>query len=111
MANPFTTMFQGKETTHNIQALNGAEVKLRTLSLADNAEIEAIIYSKGLDENGKPIISIEDINSAKILRVSKSLVNPKMSVKELNALSVGSMDAINEIMDIINPIEVDEKKS
>jgi len=108
MANPFD-IFSNTETKHKIAALQGAEVTLKTLSIAENAEVEAIVYNKGFDDSGKPIISIEDINKGKIARVSKALVKPQMSIKELEALSFTSMEAINEIIDILTPKE-DEGK-
>ena len=108
MSNPFN-QFAGTETKHKIASLQGAEVTLRTLSLAESAEIDAILYSQGFGEDGKPILSIESINKAKIVRVSKALVSPKMSVKELESLSISSLDAINEIVDILAP-KADEGK-
>ncbi len=108
MSNPFN-QFAGTETKHKIAALQGAEVTLRTLSLSESAEIDAILYSQGFGDDGKPILSIESINKAKIVRVSKALVIPKMSVKELESLSISSLDAINEIVDILTP-KVDEGK-
>jgi len=102
MANPFN-IFAGQETKHKIAALQGAEVTLKTLSIAESAEVEALVYSKGFGEDGKPIIDIPSINQAKLMRVSKALVNPKMSVKELEALGVGSMEAIDELIEIMSP--------
>lgn len=106
MKNPFE-QFNGKETKHKIEALGGAEVTLRELSLADNAEIEALLYKEGFNDDGKPIMSITNINKAKLMRVSKALVVPVMTMEHLETLSLHSLNAINEIADIVNP-RVDE---
>lgn len=108
--NPFD-LFKSTQTKHTIAALNGAEVTLRTLSLAENAEVDAILYAGGFNDDGTPIISMENITKAKLARVAKSLLEPKMTIAQLNALSVSSMEAINEITEIINPTKDKEGKS
>jgi len=107
MANPFD-MFKAEETTHTIKALNGAKITLKNLSLQESTRVDTIMYTKGFKDDGTPILSMEDITAAKLLRLSLALVEPTMSVKDLESLSIQSMEAINEITDIINPPRVDE---
>ena len=106
MKNPFER-FNGKENKYEIAALGGAEVTLRELSLADNAEIESLLYKEGFNDDGKPIMNISNINRAKLMRVSKALVIPTMSIEQLEGLTLHAMEVINEIADIVNP-RVDE---
>ena len=104
--NPFDT-FKGAESTHKIKSLN-AEVTLRTLSLNDTLRVEAILFKDGFDD-GKPNISMEAITEAKLLKVSLALVKPKMSVTELKALPKEAMEAINEINEILSPVEEEKE--
>ena len=97
--NPFDT-YKPTETKHHIKTLN-AEVTLKTLSLSDSSRVDAILYKDGFTDEGAPQVTIEAITEAKLLRVSLSLVEPKMSVTELKALPKDAMEAINEITEII----------
>ncbi len=104
--NPFE-QYKPTETKHHIVALN-AEVTLKTLSLNESMRVDAILYKEGFDD-GKPNITMEAIQEAKLLRVSLALVKPKMSVKELKALPKDAMKAIDEIADLLNPAAVEEE--
>ena len=105
--NPFD-LFKPTETSHKIAALNGAEVTLKTLSQAEKAEIDAVLYSGGF-EDGKPVLSMEALNKANIVKLSKILVEPKMSIKDLERLSVEVDSAFKEIIDLVTP-KVEEGK-
>ena len=105
--NPFS-MFTPKETKHKIEALGGAEVTLVELTQAQKAEVDAILYSNGFGDDGKPKLDLNDINRANTLKLSLSLLEPKMSVKELNTLSVDATGAFSEILKLTNP-EVEEE--
>lgn len=105
--NPFNT-FKIETTKHHIAALN-AEIELKQLTLAESSVIDNILYSEGFDKDGKPKLTMEAINKAKLQRVAMALVKPKMSVEELLALPSEASEAINEIADILNPQKQDEE--
>ena len=105
--NPFE-QYKPTETKHHIVALN-AEVTLKTLPLNESMRVDAILYKEGFDD-GKPNITMEAIQEAKLLRVSLALVEPRMSVKELKALPKDAMKAIDEIAEVLTPTIVDDKE-
>ena len=107
-ANPFS-MFTPSETVHKVKALNNASITVRDLTQAEKAAIDGIMYSEGFGTDGKPQLSIEAIGKANLMKISKVLVEPKMSVKELEALSVEASSAFTEILELISP-KVDEGK-
>ena len=99
MSNPFE-MYKPTETKHHIKTLK-AEVTLKTLSLADSARVDAVLYKDGFNDDGAPQVTIEAITEAKLLRVSLALVEPKMSVTDLKALPKEAIEAVNEISEIL----------
>jgi len=86
---------------HKIKAL-GAEVTLRDLTLKEIKDV-ANSMIKGTDSKGNPEIDYEKANESKLLKISMALVEPKMTVPELEALGRGASDAIDEIFAIVDP--------
>ena len=106
MANPFD-MFTPKESKHKIKALNGAEVTLRDLTAEESSVITAKMFD-GYDEVGRAKLRVGGFAASNIERVATALVEPKMTVRQLNKLSASSSDAINELVAIISPIKLTE---
>ena len=106
MANPFD-IYKATETTHFIKALN-AEVTLRSLSLAESARIDEVLLKDGFKDDGKPNVTYDSLQKSQLLRVSLSLVKPKMSVKDLGLLPKDVKVAIDEIIEILTPTETQE---
>lgn len=100
MTNPFT-QFEVKERKVFIEALN-AEVVLKDLSLADKAEITSTLIS-GTDDKGEAIVDVKAALGVKYVKISKALVNPKMSPEALRALSGDAEEAINELLYLVDP--------
>ncbi len=94
-------------TEHEIKSL-GATVQLRALTLKQSQEFldKAV---KGVDDEGNPIVDVKAIQEARYAKVSAALVEPKMTVGDLKALSTDAKAAIEEILDIIDPIPKEGK--
>ena len=94
--------YSATETKHKIEALDGAEVTLKELTLKEVKEI-ANEMIKGMDADGNPIIDFEKANSSQMKKVSMALIEPKMSVADLEGLGRGAKAAIDEIFAIVDP--------
>ncbi len=101
MSNIFD-QFLPKEQTYKLESLAGAEVILRKLSYGEAQKIgnESI---KGIDKNGDPIIDFEEAQRAKFKKISAALVDPKMTIKQLEALSDEAEGVIDELFKIVDP--------
>ena len=100
MSNPFSK-YKSVEKMIKVKALD-ANVKIKTLSLADSKRVDEVLFRNGFKEDGSANFTMDDITEAKLLKVSLSLVSPVMSVTELKALPSDAMDAVNEIAEAIN---------
>ena len=80
----------------------GVTVKLRKLSYAESQKIGNESIS-GIDKDGEPIINFEEANLAKLKKISAALVEPKMTVKQLSALSDEADDVIDELYKLVDP--------
>jgi len=98
--NPFTK-YKATERTIKVKAL-GADVKIKSLSLADSKRVDEVLYRNGFKDGGEPNFTMDDITEAKLLKVSLSLVEPQMSVTDLKELPAEAMEAIDEIATAIN---------
>ncbi len=101
MSNPFNK-YKSNPTVHFIESL-GAEVTLRELTYGEAEKFlkEAV---KGEEKDGTPILDMEAIAGALLAKVSLALVEPKMSVEDLEALSVSSREALMEIAKIVEGV-------
>jgi len=75
-------------------------VEIRELSNAEFTEVQALMIGDTSEKdvvNGKMEVSIRDVERSKFLAVSMSLVNPKLSVKELEGMGVSAKPGIEEI--------------
>ncbi len=94
--------YQSATTVHKIKALDDAEVTLRDLTLKEAKDIAAEIIT-GFDSDGNPEIDYEKANDSKMKKISLALVEPKMTITELEDLGVSAMDALDEIFAIVDP--------
>ena len=94
--NPFER-FSVKTKKLKIDALGGAEVVVKDLTIAEINEIN----SKVVGDVGKDGVPVMDIKKATILKyekVSKMLVEPKIAVDDLLKLSGDAVKAVDEIL-------------
>jgi len=94
--------FKPEEKTHFIEALGG-EVTLRDLTLAELSEITNSIVD-GVDADGQPKMDMRKALSLKYVKLSKALVDPKMSSDDLESLSGKAKGAIKELMFLVDPV-------
>ena len=98
----FFAEFLPKEETYKLESMKGQEVILKKLSYGENQAIgnESI---DGISADGNPQINFKEANRAKLKKISKALVEPKMTVKQLEALSEQAEDVIDELFSIVDP--------
>lgn len=98
--NPFDA-FAVTERKVVIEALDNYEVTLKDLTIA-----EADGYNKRLlkDYTGKgdPVIDLEEATKINYEKVAKALIDPKMTVAQLQALGTQGSKAITEIVKAID---------
>lgn len=109
MANAFDK-FKGSETKHVIKAMDGFEVTLRQLSLKEASKI-ANSMIKSVSKDGIPEMDIEKAGQVKLMKISAALVDPKMTVAQLEALSTDAREALDEIYAIVDPAAAEAVKN
>lgn len=101
--------YQTEQKTIKVAALDDAEVTIRQLTVNESNEFYQRIVS-GFAKDGSAEINYNAIGSVRIDKVAAAMTDPKMSVKELKALSAKAAEAINEISDAIDAFSSPEKK-
>ncbi len=101
LANVFA-QFQGHEPKKAfIEALGGAEIEYRTLTMKENDDFQKRTV-KGFDSEGKPEFNYDEFSKIKYEKVAMGLIEPAMTVEELNALDGEAAKAIAEIEALIS---------
>ena len=106
--NPFL-QFGLKTKKVKVKALNDAEVTIQELTVAQSNSFYKRVVS-GYDADGMAEINYDEMVEIKIEKVSASMLEPKMSVDELKALSVEANKAIDEISLAIDSFSDELKK-
>lgn len=104
--------FKPKTKEIEVKAWGGITVEIRELSISEVNDIQAsMLENTPLDEisKGKVNISIGKLEEAKTKAVSLALVEPKLSVDELNKMGVTAKDGVAEIYDAIKEMEQPKK--
>ena len=83
-SNPFA-MFEFGTHKAVIEALNGAEIEYRKLTMEENDTFQKLLV-KGFDDDGKPELDVNKYTDVKYEKVSAGMVSPKMTPAELKAL-------------------------
>lgn len=103
--------FKRNEKTIQVKAW-GDEVKIQQLSIKEKSEIEALIYGNATPkelEKGSFKIDIKLLMASRMKAVSYSLVEPLMSVDDLESLIGEASEGINEIYKEIEEYNVPKK--
>ena len=98
--NPFA-LLEPKTKTMILETLDGAEVTVRELSQLEGSEIASKIYDVNT-ATGEQTINMVEYVKAKFARASAMLVEPEMSVEDLQALTGDVVKVVNEIVGIKN---------
>jgi len=108
--NPFLAFMGVEKKTAKIEALGGAEITYRDLTLAETDGFTKKMI-KGIGQDGKPEIDFNVASEIKYEKVSKALLEPKMTVEELKSMHGSkAADAINEIIELIEPMPDEEEE-
>lgn len=97
--NPFT-IYEPITKKAVVKALNNAEIEYRELTMEEDDTFQQSVV-KGIAEDGTPDLDMNKYLELKYHKVAAGLVSPKMTVKELKALSKKADDAISEILVLI----------
>lgn len=92
-----------------IKALDNQEVTIRELTVQESNDF----YKKIVGEpkaDGSMQFNYKEIFTIKLEKVACAMVEPKMSLDELKALSEGATEAINEISEAIEGFNNEGKK-
>jgi len=92
----FAKFANNEVKTAKIEALDGAEVKYRELTMTENDAFTNRLI-KGVDKHGEAEIDYAEANEIKYEKAAMILVEPKMTVEDLKALPASASEAINEI--------------
>ncbi len=96
----FFDEFLPKAETYTLEG--GQEVTMKKLSYGEGQRISNASID-GIDQDGNPQINFSEANRAKFKKIAASLVEPKMTEKQLEALSTDADDIIDQLYKICDP--------
>ncbi len=100
LTNSFFDNYLPQPAEHTLS--NGEIIQLKKLSYG-----EAMVISnrsiKGIDAEGTPEIDFEAAQKSKYEKISRSLVQPKLTVPQLLAMDESADDILDEIFAIVDP--------
>lgn len=105
--NPFDAYIMEEKIVY-IEALN-AEVKLRPLTMGESDAFNKRLI-KGYTGKGEPTVDMEEATKINYEKVALAMIEPKMSVEQLQALPSSASKAINEIVKHIDGREDGEEE-
>ena len=100
MENPFNK-FSIKTKQVTIKSLNNAKITLKQPTIADNDEFRKGVFNS-TNSDGKPQLNYDNLHASNLRKISSCMVEPKMTIEELNALSVSADEALAEIISEID---------
>ena len=100
MMNPFDAFKALTPITSKIEALDGAEITYRKLTMKESDDFSERIV-KGYDSDGKPELNMDQLSDITYEKIALCMIEPKMTVEELKELSVDAAPAITEIAKLI----------
>jgi len=109
MKNVFAKFAGVKEKKAKIKALDGAEVTYRELTMVESDGFNRRMV-KEYDSDGKPVFDFNAATEIKYEKVALALIDPKVTVDELKAMSSDAATAIVEIMNLIDDTDENDGK-
>ena len=103
--------FKRNEKTLKVKAWGG-EVVIQQLSIKEKSEIESMIYGNATPEqlrDGTYKIDMNALISSRLKAVSYCLVEPKLSVDDLETLTGDASEGINEVYKAIEEFNAPKK--
>lgn len=101
--------FTSQTKTVHIEAV-GDEVKIKKLTIAQRQEVNDILFGNAvIQKTGKNVeVGITNYNKAAKVAVSYGLVEPKLTLRDIEKLDDTAADFINEVFNALQ--EFDEPK-
>jgi len=101
-ANAFDLFNATEEKVAKIEALGGAEVKYRELTMAEtDGFAKRLIKDYGTD-GSSPVIDFDEATVIKYEKMALALLSPKVTVDELMAKPTSFAPVVNEIVALID---------
>ena len=103
--------FERKQKTIKVKAWGG-EVVIQQLSIKEKSEIEAMIYGNATPEElreGTFKIDMNALVASRIKAVSYALVEPKLSIEDLESLTGEAGEGINEVHSALEELNTPKK--
>jgi len=100
-SNAFAKFLNNDVKTAKIEALDGAEIKYRDLTMAESDAFTNRLI-KDVKKDGKADIDFVEANKIKYEKVALILIEPQMTVEELRAFPSSAAEAINEINALVD---------
>lgn len=100
----FLSKFKPKTKTIKVKALEGEEVEIRELTVAEANEVQTLMLKDSDTDalaSGKISVSVGQLAVAQTKAVSLALVNPKVSESELSNLGSDARAVIQEIYESV----------
>ena len=110
LMNPFDAFKGLAAHKAKIEALDGFEITYRKLTRAEADAFNDKIV-KEYDKDGKPVIDMEAITAVVYEKIALCLIDPVMTVEDLQSLEADSDSAMGEIVKLLEkqPEKVDDK--
>ena len=93
--NPFD-QFKVEVKTAVIESMGGATIKYRELTIKESDDIRSSMITGYDVKTGNPNVDVTKALDSQYEKASLMLVEPKMSVEDLQGLGAGALDAIND---------------
>lgn len=101
--------FKTQTKVVKVKSLDNEEITIRELTVRESDDFYKKILGEP-KEDGSITFNHKMLFSLKVEKVSIAMVNPKMTVEELNELSESAVEVINEIADAIDGFNSEGKK-
>ena len=113
LLDPFAVFANNEVKTAKIEALNGAEIQYRELTMAENdAFTKRLIKNYGKGDGQEAEIDFEAASEIKYEKAALIIMGPTTyTVDQFKAMGVGATAAINEINSLLDDADSDEVDS
>ena len=98
----FLAQFTQETLTFIVEAWNQTEVKIRKLTIKEQAHVNSILYGELTLEDaqqGSMNIDLLAVQEAQIQTVAYALIEPKLAVEDINKMPTEFLEGVTEIAD------------
>jgi len=107
----FLNKYEPQTKVIALECMDGAEVKIKKLSVSQRQEVNDVMFGDAKFASGSKKMEVEvtRYNKASKLGVAYGLIEPRLSVSELDKLSEDVTEFINEVFSAIQEFDVPKK--